>query len=114
MLTIFVQSAPTALDAATLLQNAQEAQKLNAQFQSRNGTVSGSCNSTCHLPISKEVDVDVFFFPSLCLDGDTTCIKNAIATCVNGQFHTSNGCPATQQCFALPSVKSNGTVRQPN
>jgi len=87
MLTIFVQSAPTALDAATLLQNAQEAQKLNAQFKSGNGTASGSCNN-----------------------GDTTCVKNAIATCVNGQFHTSNGCTATQQCFALPSVKSNGTI----
>jgi len=89
MLMTFVHSAPTAaLDAATLLQNAQEAQQLNAQFQSANGTTSGSCNN-----------------------GDTTCVKNAIATCVNGQFDTSNGrCAATQRCFALPSVKSNGTI----
>ena len=56
----------------------------------------------------------MFFLFCLYIDGDTTCVKNAIATCVNGQFHTSNGCAATQQCFALPSVKSNGTVRQPN
>lgn len=90
ILTTFVKSAPTpALDAQTLLQNAQAAQQLNAQFQSANNTAA----------------------TSICNNGDTTCVGNAIATCVNGQFDTSNGqCPATQQCFALPSVTTNGTI----
>ncbi|KAF8804663.1 hypothetical protein BYT27DRAFT_6694604 [Phlegmacium glaucopus] len=89
LLTTCVQTAPTApLDAATLLKNAQEAQGLNAQFRSGNSTATGSCTN-----------------------GDTTCAQNAIATCVNGQFAISNvRCPATQQCFALPSVKANGTI----
>jgi len=88
VLTTFVHSAPTAsLDSATLLNNALEAQKLNAQFQTAN-TATGPCNN-----------------------GDTTCVQGAIATCVNGQFDTSQGlCPANQQCFALPSVNSNGTT----
>jgi hypothetical protein len=48
ILTTFVKSAPTppALDAQTLLQNAQAAQQLNAQFQSANNTAATStCNS---------------------------------------------------------------------
>jgi hypothetical protein len=55
-----------------------------------------------------------FLFFSLCaIDGDTTCIQGAIASCVNGQFDTSQGrCPPTQQCFALPSVNTDGTVSQ--
>jgi hypothetical protein len=41
----FVQSAPTAaLDAATLLNNGQEAQKLNAQFQTIK--LSDACGGT--------------------------------------------------------------------
>jgi hypothetical protein len=89
VLTTFVHSAPTApLDAATLLNNAQQAQQLNAQFRSANGTTTGTCNN-----------------------GDTTCVQGAIASCINGQFDTSKGrCPATEQCFALPSVNSNGTT----
>jgi len=87
--TTFVRSAPTAsLSAAALLSNAQEAQQLNAQFQSANSTATGSCTNT-----------------------ETTCVQGAIASCVNGQFDASNGgCPATEQCFALPSVKSSGTI----
>jgi len=87
--TTFVHSAPTAsLDSATLLNNALEAQKLNAQFQTADSTATGSCNN-----------------------GDTTCIQGAIASCVNGQFDTSQGrCPPTQQCFALPSVNTDGTI----
>jgi len=89
ILTTFVQSAPTtSLDSATLLNNALEAQRLNAQFQTANSTATGSCTN-----------------------GDTTCVQDAIATCVNGQFDASKGrCPASQKCFALPSVNSNGTT----
>jgi len=88
VLTTFVHSAPTApIDSTTLLNNALEAQKLNAQFQTAN-TATGSCT-----------------------DEDTTCAQGAIASCVNGQFDTSQGgCPATQQCFALPSLNSDGTT----
>jgi len=88
-LTTFVRSAPTAsLSAATLLNNAQEAQQLNAQFQSANSTATGSCTN-----------------------GEITCVQDAIASCVNGQFDASNGrCPAAEQCFAIPSVKSSGTI----
>jgi hypothetical protein len=43
---VLTRSAPTApLDNTTLLNNALEAQQLNAQFQSANGTATGSCNS---------------------------------------------------------------------
>jgi len=89
VLTTFVYSAPTAsLDSATLLNNALEAQKLNAQFQTVNSTATGSCTN-----------------------GDTTCVQGAIASCVNSQFDISQGrCPANQQCFALPSVNSGGTT----
>lgn len=88
-LTTFVRSAPTAsLSATALLSNAQEAQQLNAQFQSTNSTATASCTN-----------------------GETTCVQGAIASCVNGQFDASNGrCPATERCFALPSVKSSGTI----
>ena len=61
--------------------------------------------------INLHSQVVVKFFS--CIDGNTTCVQGAIATCVNGQFDTSNGhCPATQECFALPSVNSSGTVSQ--
>lgn len=43
----FVQAAPTAvLDAATLLKNGQDAQKLNAQF--KNATAPTSCEGMYH------------------------------------------------------------------
>lgn len=90
MFTTFVQSAPTQppLNATELLNNALQAQQLNAQFQSSNSTLTGPCTN-----------------------GATTCAQNAIATCVNGQFDSSNGtCSTTQQCFALPSVTTNGTT----
>lgn len=40
------QSAPTSIDANTLLQNGQAAQQLNAEFQSLK--ITDSCNSMCH------------------------------------------------------------------
>ncbi|PPQ77968.1 hypothetical protein CVT26_005273 [Gymnopilus dilepis] len=80
-----VLSAP-ALDAATLLQNGQAAQKFNAQFQ--NIKAGDSCQS-----------------------GEAACIGNAIAKCNNGQFDTSQGlCQKTESCFALPNVRAQGTV----
>ena len=49
VLTTFVHSAPTAsLDPATLLNNALEAQQLNAQFRNANSTATGSCTSKRH------------------------------------------------------------------
>ena len=49
VLTTFVHSAPTApLDTTTLLNNAQQAQQLNAQFRSAKGTATGPCNSKRH------------------------------------------------------------------
>lgn len=67
--------------------------------------------SATHLPFFQEVSKSFFLFCAL--DGDTTCVQGAIASCVNGQFDTSKGrCSATQKCFALPSVTSSGTVSQ--
>ena len=119
VLTPFVHSAPTAsLDPATLLNNALEAQQLNAQFRDSNSTATGSCTSKPHSSTSQEAAKSFVFFLFFsflfyALDGDTTCVQGAIASCVNGQFDTSKGrCPATQKCFALPSLTSNGTVSQ--
>ena len=53
----------------------------------------------------------IFLFCAI--DGDTTCFRGIVATCVNGQFDTSQGlCPAKEQCFAIPSTTSDGTVSQ--
>jgi len=85
----FVQSAPTpALDVATLLKNGQEAQKLNAQFQTIK--LSDACGGT----------------------GLTTaCVGNAISNCVNNAWDSTNGtCSKSQQCFAIPNVQSDGTI----
>lgn len=85
----FVESAPTAaLDVATLLKNGQDAQKLNAQFQTIK--LSDTCDAT----------------------GLTTaCVGNAISNCVNNAWDSTNGaCSKSQQCFAIPSVQSNGTI----
>ena len=61
--------------------------------------------------LRSQVDIKSFFSSSVNTDGDTTCVQGGIASCVDGQFDTSNGrCPPTQQCLALPSVNSSGTV----
>ncbi|KAH9968235.1 hypothetical protein BC827DRAFT_1335530 [Russula dissimulans] len=76
-------AGPVALDAATLLLNGQQALVLNCQFQSlQNG--------------------------SSCTPGEFACLQQQLATCVNGTWQTSS-CPSNKQCFALPSVRTNGT-----
>ncbi|KAH9985610.1 hypothetical protein BJV77DRAFT_965511 [Russula vinacea] len=83
-LTASLASAgPVALDNATLLLNGQQALVLNCQFQSLQ--LSDPCNS-----------------------GDTACLQNATATCVNGTWQTLP-CPSSKSCFALPEVRTNGT-----
>lgn len=43
--------------------------------------------------------------------GDTGCISNSIAQCVNSQWDISSGsCSKSQQCFAVPSVTNSGAV----
>jgi len=78
--------APTrrALDAATLLQNAQDAQILNTEFQSL--SQDAACNS-----------------------GQTACVNSSMAVCQFGSWKLSP-CPNTHQCYAVPSMTSNGTV----
>ena len=69
--------------------------------------------STTNLTFLRIIVIKIWGFFFCAIDGDTTCFQGAIASCVNGQFDTSQGlCPANQQCFALPSVDSNGTVSQ--
>jgi len=76
-------AGPVALDAATLLLNGQQALVLNCQFQSlQNG---GSCTP-----------------------GESACFQQQLATCVNGTWQPLP-CPSNKQCFALPSVRTNGT-----
>jgi len=76
-------AGPIALDNATLLLNGQQALVLNCQFQSLQ--TGDSCTS-----------------------GETACIGQQSATCVNGKWQTLP-CPSSKQCFALPSVRTNGT-----
>jgi hypothetical protein len=107
----FVQSAPTpALDVATLLKNGQEAQKLNAQFQTIK--LSDACGGT---------GWERFTRPNFALNADfdlavgltTACVGNAISNCVNNAWDSTNGtCSKSQQCFAIPNVQSDGTVCQ--
>ncbi|KAL1943869.1 hypothetical protein VTO73DRAFT_3687 [Trametes versicolor] len=80
-----VLCAPTvSLDAATFLQNGMEAQILNAEFASLNA--SASCDS-----------------------GEMACIGASVAHCVNSTW-TQEACPKSLSCFALPSVREEGTV----
>jgi len=82
--SLLALSAPTALDASVLLQNGQTAQQLNAQFNNLQAT-------------------------DACSTGDTGCISGLSAQCSNGTWQTQK-CPGgSRQCFALPSVRSNGT-----
>ncbi|KAI0336686.1 hypothetical protein GY45DRAFT_1265328 [Cubamyces sp. BRFM 1775] len=77
--------APMAsLDADTFLQNGKDAQVLNAEFASLNASDS-------------------------CTTGDLACMGTSIAQCVNGTWQTEE-CPKSLFCFALPSVREEGTV----
>ncbi|KAF8626695.1 hypothetical protein AX15_004731 [Amanita polypyramis BW_CC] len=72
-------------DKATLLANGKAAQRLNAQFQSLKAT-------------------------DPCTNGEKVCVSNSIAHCANGKWQIEGKCPKTEQCFALPSLTSNGTT----
>ncbi|KDQ60106.1 hypothetical protein JAAARDRAFT_32486 [Jaapia argillacea MUCL 33604] len=78
------RAVPTPLDANTLLQNGQAAQILNAEFQ--NLTITDACDA-----------------------GQLACISGRRALCTtNGTWETAR-CSLGHQCFALPSVRENGT-----
>ena len=93
MLIVVATPTPTASSTSTAsssssssdfqLQNALDAQKLNAQFATL--TTDASCN-----------------------EGDQACIDGGFAMCVSGKF-VNMGCAATTQCFALPLVNKPGT-----
>ncbi|KAI0251935.1 hypothetical protein BJV78DRAFT_1207869 [Lactifluus subvellereus] len=84
LLTASLASAgPVALDNATLLLNGQQAQILNCEFQRLQ--TSDPCNT-----------------------GETACIQNALAFCVNNAWQTQL-CPSSKTCFALPQIRANGT-----
>ncbi|KAI0915233.1 hypothetical protein AcV5_005400 [Taiwanofungus camphoratus] len=79
-------SAPTSSSSSSggfLLQNGQDAQKLNGQFASL--TNSSSCN-----------------------EGDNACVGGGFAQCVGGQY-VVEGCASGLSCFALPLVNKQGT-----
>ncbi|KAH9053189.1 hypothetical protein EDB87DRAFT_1653211 [Lactarius vividus] len=78
-----VSAGPVALDNATLLANGQQAQILNFEFKSLQ--VNDSCNT-----------------------GETACIKNAFAACIDNAWQTEL-CPSSKSCFALPQIRTNGT-----
>ncbi|KAF5350981.1 hypothetical protein D9756_008332 [Leucocoprinus leucothites] len=73
-------------DAATLLQNGEEAQALNRYFQGLKAS-------------------------DPCQDGQVACIAGkTIATCQGTAWSTTvDQCSKSQGCFALPSVRSPGT-----
>ncbi|KXN91807.1 hypothetical protein AN958_11957 [Leucoagaricus sp. SymC.cos] len=85
-LIIAARCAPTPLDAATLLQNGEAAQTLNRQFE----TLKAS---------------------DPCQDGQVACLgTKTIANCQGTSWETTLGqCSRSQNCFALPSVTSQGT-----
>ncbi|KAF9003364.1 hypothetical protein BDQ17DRAFT_1356079 [Cyathus striatus] len=86
-LLLDVSAAPTAsLDANTLLSNAQQAQKANAQFAALKAT-------------------------DPCTNGEEACLSNSIAQCVNGTWDTTQDrCLKSQSCFALPNVNQEGII----
>ncbi|KAH9887236.1 hypothetical protein C8Q73DRAFT_713304 [Cubamyces lactineus] len=82
--TVALGAPMASLDADTFLQNGKDAQILNTEFA--NLTASDSCTS-----------------------GDLACLGASIAQCVNGTWQTED-CPKSLFCFALPSVREEGTV----
>ncbi|KAI0371315.1 hypothetical protein BV20DRAFT_1043331 [Pilatotrama ljubarskyi] len=80
-----VSCAPMpSLDANVFLQNGKDAQILNAEFAKLNA--SESCNA-----------------------GEMACIGASVAHCMNGTWN-EDLCPKSLFCFALPSVREEGTV----
>jgi len=79
----FVYAVTTPLDSQTLLGNAQLAQALNVQFER----------------------VDSF---DSCTSGELACVMGSFAQCLKGSWRLET-CPQERQCFALPSVRNNGS-----
>jgi hypothetical protein len=110
ILTASLASAgPVALDNATLLLNGQQALVLNCQFQSLQ--VNDPCKSTC-CPKCCPLRGHPFLHNAnwYLTDGDIACIQGDTATCVDDTWQTLP-CPSSKSCFALPQVRTNGTVR---
>jgi hypothetical protein len=78
-----VTAGPTTRRAAFTLQNGKDAQALNREFQTL--TVNSPCKA-----------------------GQSACVNNEFAQCVNGKFQLT-ACPAPEKCFALPLVNKAGT-----
>jgi hypothetical protein len=102
-LFVTVLSAPAALDRDTLLENAQTAQALNAQFRtiSRTDRCNGESQS-----ISRSIPVVTTGGLS---DGESACIDGQRAICTDSAWKLTR-CPGTRKCFSLPSIRRPGTV----
>ncbi|KAF7323724.1 hypothetical protein MKEN_00593300 [Mycena kentingensis (nom. inval.)] len=74
-----------ALSAATLLSNAQLAQKLNGQYQTL--SLGDACPT----------------------ENETACISSNLAKCVSGKWQPT-ACPSSLQCLAVPSLRTPGAV----
>jgi hypothetical protein len=99
-----VLSAPAALDQDTLLKNAQTAQALNAQFLNMSRT--DKCNSEPWEVILRSIQG----LTSACLsDGESACINDQRAVCTDSAWELTR-CPGSRKCFALPSIRTPGTV----
>jgi hypothetical protein len=108
ILTASLASAgPVAIDNATLLLNGEQALLLNCQFQ--NFQKNDTCISTCY-PRAMSSHSSTTLTVTLDKAGDTGCVQGETATCVAGAWQTLP-CPQSKACFALPSVRTNGTVR---
>jgi len=97
--------APTQLDAATLLQNGEEAQALNRFFQGLKASDPCKGAYTNFVAIAPHAQNYI--------DGQVACLhETAITKCKGTLWETTLGsCSMSQKCFALPSVSSSGTVR---
>ncbi len=93
----------TQLSAADLLKNGNEAQILNAQFESLNAT--SPCQSESLVLHYEILSYSNFFFS----DGQFACVGSRFASCVNNTFVLSS-CPDNLECVALPLVNEPGTV----
>jgi len=97
--------APTQLDAATLLQNGEEAQALNRFFQGLKASDPCKGAYTNFVAIAPHAQNYT--------DGQVACLHGTVITkCKGTLWETTLGsCSMSQKCFALPSVSSSGTVR---
>lgn len=97
--------APTQLDAATLLQNGEEAQALNRFFQGLKASDPCKGTYTNFIAIAPHAQNHT--------DGQVACLRGTSITKCEGTLWkiTLDSCSMSQKCFALPSVSSSGTVR---